>query len=165
MNLYLIRHGDAVPVGGSIQHDADRVLSPQGREDALAMGATLAKAGAPVSAILTSPLTRAVETAELLAGKLPSNPRIIQSEHLTPGFGQRILLDQLNSLHHEGIIVIGHQPDMSSFLSYLVGDGETVVEMTTCAAALVRLSKPLNPHGGVLRWLLTPDLVRALNVP
>jgi phosphohistidine phosphatase SixA len=125
----------------------------------------LSKANPAITAVLSSPLTRALETGELVTRELPSKPEITKTEHLCPGFRHKELFSQLNGLNHDSVILIGHQPDMSTFLSLLIGDDQTTVEMATCAVALVRLSRPAGPRSGVLRWLFTPELLRVLKTP
>src|SRR6202043_1937585 len=64
MKLYLLRHATAVDVASS---DAERELTREGREEARIAGAALTELGVKLSRILTSPLVRARQTAEIVA--------------------------------------------------------------------------------------------------
>lgn len=157
MNLYLVRHADAVPIGGEIRSDFDRTLSERGRADALLMAKTLAQIDIDVKAVLTSPLVRAVQTGEIFGKALLREAE--PTRLLEPGFDVRALADELMSnTNGAGIVAIGHQPDMSMFISYLVSPAHAAaVAMETCAIACIAI-----PPSGVsqLRWLLTPETVR-----
>ena len=66
MNIYLVRHGEAGPSGGTVLRDADRRLTSRGEDDARLIGRVLAQAKSNVTVLLSSPLTRALQTAELI---------------------------------------------------------------------------------------------------
>ncbi|MEM9493488.1 MAG: phosphoglycerate mutase family protein, partial [Myxococcota bacterium] len=66
MKLYLIRHSNAVDAGDGIS-DGHRFLSAEGRTRCREVGRVLREAGVTLDAVVTSPLVRAVQTAELLA--------------------------------------------------------------------------------------------------
>jgi serine/threonine-protein phosphatase PGAM5 len=86
--LYLIRHGEQDPASG---HAADGGLSPAGREQADRLGRRLSAVS--FSAIHHSPLLRAIQTADLVAGHLPTVPRhgcdFVTDRTPVPSAGQR----------------------------------------------------------------------------
>jgi phosphohistidine phosphatase len=133
VRLLLIRHAKALP--GT--PDELRPLSAEGRAAARALGARLAEQGVRPSAILTSPLLRARETAEALAAALdcPAEP----SEALAPGAtaaGMRSAVEGRG----ETVIAVGHQPDCGRIAAEL-GDG----------------SEPAFPPGGLAELTLEPQ--------
>jgi len=160
MNLYLIRHGDAVPVGGTITHDSERVLTERGREEAQSVGSMLSRIQPPITLILTSPLVRAVETAQIIAGVLSSKPPIRSANFLAPGFRQGTFLNELTALNEENIVAIGHQPDMSNFIAYLIAESSAAIAMATGSVAFLEISQNATEHHARLRWLVTPELIR-----
>jgi phosphohistidine phosphatase SixA len=113
-----------------------------------------------VGLLLTSPLARAVETGELIRSGLPVSPPARTTENLSPGFRQKALLDEIVSSNAEAVIAVGHQPDMSGFLMWLITDARGLVEMPPCTTALVQLGPANAPDSAALRWLITPDLLR-----
>lgn len=158
MNLYIVRHADAVPVGGAIIRDADRPLSSVGEEDATLMGSVLARVDPHVEIVVTSPFVRARMTGEIIAAEIAHRPIVHATEHLAPGFDRRRLLEELFVLGAGGsVIAVGHQPDVGMFVSFLVSESpHSVLAMPPGAiAALGRDSSSFH-----LRWLLTPDIVK-----
>lgn len=162
MNLYVVRHADALPVGGIVTRDADRRLSPRGEGDAGLMGRALAHLDPNVDIIVTSPLVRAIETGEVIGRQLSDHPIMHVSEHLAPGFNHQALFHELLVFSAgESIVAVGHQPEMSAFISFLIaGNHEAAVGMSPGSIAKIVLegSRPT----GYLSWLLTPDIVRVL---
>ena len=121
MNLYLARHGEAVATGGSVVRDADRPLSVRGEEDAVLMGRVLARICPSLEMVITSPLVRAVRTGEIMGNEVSSHPVFSVSNHLAPGFRHKNLYDDLMMLCANGdVLAVGHQPDLSGFIAYLI---------------------------------------------
>lgn len=160
MNLYIVRHGEANPLGGEFRNDYERTLSEQGRAEAMLMAQALVNIDLNISTILTSPLVRAVETGKIFGRPLRREPTV--SRKLEPGFDPRELAEEMSAMDNAGgVVLVGHQPDMSIFVSYLISPAHTaMVAMETCAVACVHLSSKDQPK---LRWLLTPEIVRRLN--
>jgi phosphohistidine phosphatase len=163
MILYLVRHAEALPVGGAIQRDVDRQLSPRGEEDAALMGKALAALDRGCGLILTSPLVRAVRTGEIFRNSFPTPLRARTSENLAPGFRYKALLEELSSEQSvPAVIAIGHQPDLGHFISFLIADAtHTVVAMPACAVARIAFGSDDLREGATLQWLLTPEIIRA----
>ncbi len=164
MNLYLIRHAEALPVGGAVTRDADRHLSPRGEEDAMLMGRALSLLDPGVDIIVTSPLVRAVETGEIIGKEITGHPIMHVSEHLAPGFNDKALFRELLSLGAgSNIVAVGHQPDLSDFVSFLIASGQAAsIAMT--AGSIAKLVVEGSEPEGHLAWLLTPEAVRGLYV-
>ena len=85
MNLYIVRHADALPVGGGVARDADRPLSKQGERDAAAVGRALATLEPGTPLIVTSPLVRAQRTGDLFRKAFPRQTALETWEELAPG--------------------------------------------------------------------------------
>ena len=115
MRLFLIRHADAE----AGEPDELRRLSPEGREQARALGEQLAVRGIHADAILTSPLLRARETGEALADALHSASE--PSDALAPGATAAAVRTAVEG-RGETVIVVGHQPDCGEIAAEL-GDG------------------------------------------
>ncbi|MBX3160611.1 MAG: phosphohistidine phosphatase SixA [Deltaproteobacteria bacterium] len=119
MRIYLVRHGDAVPEedAGS---DRDRWLSSRGREAARVLGRLLREQGVVPDAILTSPLPRAVQTAELLAQALDFLVPIASRRCFEPSAQPRVAADELRA-SGASVLVVSHEPAVSSLAAYLAG--------------------------------------------
>lgn|SRR5690606_5575313 len=119
MRIYLVRHGDAVPEedAGS---DRDRWLSPRGREAARILGRLLREHDVAPDTIVSSPLPRAVQTAELLAASLDYIGTIESWRCLEPAAMPRIAANQIGAAGLS-VLVVGHEPSISSLGAYLIG--------------------------------------------
>src|SRR5579871_6042564 len=81
MRVTLIRHAEA---GDDAPRDEDRSLTARGREDARRLGQALARRGVEFSLMVTSPLVRAVQTAEIVAAEIGYRDRITVTDLLVP---------------------------------------------------------------------------------
>jgi len=115
MQLFLVRHADAAPG----EPDELRRLTPEGRVQARAVGERLAARGIRPDVVLTSPLLRARETGDAIAGELAcaSEP----SDSLAPGATATAVQVAVAS-RGETVVVVGHQPDCGQIAAEL-GDG------------------------------------------
>jgi phosphohistidine phosphatase len=163
MNLYIVRHADALPMGGSVARDADRPLSKQGERDAAAVGWALASLEPAAPLIVTSPLVRAQRTGESLRNAFLRPPTLETWEELAPGFHHRTLLARVRALTEAAVIVVGHQPDLTNFIAYLVADGAAEITLAPGTVALIKLQPGGSAAGAHLHWLLTPDIIRTLH--
>jgi phosphohistidine phosphatase len=121
MLVTLVRHGDANPQSGALD-DAGRALSHRGREQARASGRALAEQGAKITHVWTSPLVRAVQTAELMLAQLGFAGAPQTRADLCPDCTPRPLLLDLRGLDpNADVLVVGHMPYMPSLASELLG--------------------------------------------
>jgi phosphohistidine phosphatase len=165
MNLYIARHADAQPIGGTVVRDADRPLSKQGERDAAAVGWALAGLEPATPLIVTSPLVRALRTGDVFRRAFIRPPVLETWEELAPGFRRRALLTRVNALTEAAVILVGHQPDLTNFIAYLVADGAAEIALTPGAIALLKLQPGGSIGNARLHWLLTPDIINALHPP
>ena len=114
MRLFLARHAAAAPG----HPDELRPLTPEGREQARALGEQLVPAR-PV-AVLTSPLLRARETGAAVARATGADHRT--DERLAPGATAELVLAAVAGAG-EVVVAVGHQPDCSEIAAAL-GAGE-----------------------------------------
>jgi phosphohistidine phosphatase len=115
LRLFLIRHADAE----AGDPDESRRLSPEGREQARALGKRLADDGVRPDAVLTSPLLRARQTGDALAEALACTTE--PSDALAPGASAETVRSAIEG-RGETVIVVGHQPDCGQIAAEL-GDG------------------------------------------
>ena len=155
--LYLLRHGPAGSHGEWTADDALRPLTPKGRDAVDAVAEQLAVAGVTVDGILTSPLTRAVQTAEIVASRLGTTKLLESDPRLEPGFDSEdlagILADYPDA---SALMLVGHEPDLSGVVSALIGGG--AIDYKKGAVARIDLLST-GRLAGSLVWLLTPGLL------
>src|SRR5918999_4932383 len=115
MDLYIIRHAIAQPLGQKNDFtDEKRALTSEGRDRMRETARGLRKLGVELDMVLTSPLVRAVETAEIVATALGVGKKDVeQTLSLAPGGSQDELIAEIkNKTGAEAIALVGHQPDL-----------------------------------------------------
>lgn len=120
MQLYLIRHGIAIDEAPGLS-DEDRYLTPEGREKTAKVAALLCKQIGHLDRILTSPLVRAVQTAELVAHEIEcGDVRVCRP--LAPG-GTMARVDAAirDASDADRVALTGHEPSMSAIAAHLLG--------------------------------------------
>jgi phosphohistidine phosphatase len=162
VRLYLIRHGKAVSADLGVG-DGERPLAPEGRMGMARVARRLNVLGVRWRLILTSPLVRARETAEILrkAGLAPS---VEEVGELAPGGGFAAWLPFLAGWHAEkcgDLAVVGHLPSLALWAESLVW-GEERQRFVLKAGGIIGLELP---DGGPLLgtcslfWLTSPKLL------
>ena len=147
MKLYLFRHGKADWPNWD-KPDDERPLTQDGKDQIAAVAKLLARLEiAP--AIVTSPLPRASQTAEIAGKYLEQKVRV--DPLLRPGFDASKLRKLLKDFSGQSLMVVGHEPDFTEIIFDLTG-GRT--KLPKAAVALIEL----NPTSmqGELRWLVPP---------
>lgn len=143
MKIYLVRHGEAVPEedAGS---DRDRWLSRTGRDSVRVLGRLLLEQGlvfeAPIDTILCSPLPRAVQTAEILAECLQYIGVIESLRALEPS-AQPMIASKAVLARGKAVLVVGHEPSISSLGAYLLGR-QSFPSFRTAQAYAIEERKP-----------------------
>jgi len=153
MILFLLRHGDAFGAGHG--DDASRELSTLGEEQARAQGRALQSCAVKPDVIIASPLVRAQQTAAI-ARRETGCGIMRTSEHLTPTADHRNIVQELNSLKIECVLLVGHEPHLSTLISLLItGSRMAGIEMEKGSLACVEVDGPVKYGRGKLAWLLT----------
>lgn len=161
MKLLIIRHAIAVPRGTSGVPDDERPLTPKGRKRFSRAARGLARIARRPDAILTSPLPRALETAEIAAGAWGRiTPTIEQA--LADGSTNDVLAVIDACPRDAWVALVGHEPALSTLLARLLRSSASErLTFRKGGAALVDL--PGAPAaGGRLVWYLKPRILRAL---
>jgi phosphohistidine phosphatase len=162
MNLYIIRHAWAEERDGSRWPNDDlRPLTAVGRERFAQVVKRLVRAGMTPGIIATSPLTRCVETAGLVAAGFADRPKVVELNDLRSGSNLQGLL-QWTIQHadkHDEIAWVGHAPDVSRLTAALIDDGDSLIRFTKGAVAAIRFNDPPALASGELQWLATAKLL------
>jgi phosphohistidine phosphatase len=120
--IYLMRHSQATPADFRTTDDA-RWLTAKGRTMASAAGKALAQevAAGPIDMIVTSPLSRTTQTAELVAQALGWNAEIVCLESLRSESSPHRAIEELEALGAVAVLAVTHEPIVSSMYALLSG--------------------------------------------
>jgi len=131
--LFLIRHAKSSRDDMALA-DKDRPLDDRGKRDAPKMGERLAKRRVKPDLILSSPATRALATAEIIARKLDYRRSNIVVDERLYAVGADAVLDVIRRLDDkaERVMVIGHNPELTELANRLSGK---ITHLPTCAVA------------------------------
>lgn len=155
MDLFLIRHAQAQPDDPAVE-DAHRPLTERGRKDARKLGKLLRRAGVSLDAIITSPLVRAVETAELVAVGLRFDAAIEVAPELAPGRDPLAVVREVLLPRGDlaAVAIVGHQPQWTALLTALLH--KPAPDPAKSTAIRLRWHGPDAP--AKFKWVARPDL-------
>jgi phosphohistidine phosphatase len=159
MHLYFLRHGLAGQRTDWHGGDFARPLTEDGTKRMLREAAAIKKLKPGIEVIITSPLVRAHQTANIVAKKLNLLDRLFTEELLKPGFRPDALQEIVKKYAAAGtLLLVGHEPDFSTVISHIIGGGRVVCKKG--GLAFVDLHKPYELQGELV-WLIPPRLLGA----
>jgi phosphohistidine phosphatase len=163
--IYIMRHGIAQERGGQdASDDAQRKLTPEGREKTREIAKGLKRVGFAVDWIVTSPLVRALETAEIVRDTLKLDAPFEHCDALRPGLNAAELMKFLSKRpERKRVLLVGHEPDLGFLAASLLGAGDETnlaFKKGGCCLIAVEQLPPRSP--GELVWWLAPRVLRAL---
>jgi phosphohistidine phosphatase len=160
--LYFVRHGLAEERGDAWPDDTKRPLSDDGISRMRKAARGLARIGVAVDVVLTSPLVRTRQTAEIVAAALDPRPSIVNVDSLAPDGGYAAVIADLEKhVRKTRIALVGHEPTIGEIAARLIGSRHPI-EFKKGAVCRIDV-EDLPPAGpGQLRWLMPPRILRAL---
>lgn len=165
MNLYLMRHGIAVPRdAGGIHSDRERPLTQKGIKRMRKAAKGLSALAIPFDQILSSPLTRSRQTAELIAEVLNIKKRLEEIQELAPDRTAQDLLSALTPYRGEKhLLLVGHEPLLSETASFLLSRGKDVkIYLKKGGLCCIEVDDLPAKKAALLHWMLTPKQLRLL---
>jgi phosphohistidine phosphatase len=164
--FYIMRHGLAAPrSGAAVLDDAKRPLTPEGKQKMRGIVTGLVNLGLEVDWIVSSPLVRAVETAEIVKEALKSNSPLELCDALRPGgSGEALITFLAKRKDWRRVLVVGHEPDLGELAARLVGAGRNAnmpFKKGGCCLITFPVFPPKSP--GRLMWWLTPRVMKKLS--
>jgi phosphohistidine phosphatase len=159
MKLYVMRHGPAEEQATS-GVDGDRALTASGRSRVQAVAHRLTELGEEPLFVVTSPLVRAVQTAEIvaLATKLSDRDGSLEVRRgIAPGGDGVALAHALVAEGRKRVMLVGHEPDLSELVGSLV---EGSFGRSFDKAMVVGLHLPSATGRGRLRFVLDPRTLK-----
>jgi phosphohistidine phosphatase len=160
MVLFLMRHANAGTFRENPLLDSKRGLIKEGKEQCMLMARVLSALKAPIDVIVSSPVKRALQTAQFVGTELGYDAKV----EISPGLGLDATYPQFQDLlakyaDREGILAVGHNPNMFQFLGRLVtGNGGASIRMRKASIARVDMSN----HPPRLQMLIDPRTARAI---
>ena len=165
MDLFILRHGEAGKRPASTGNDSKRPLTAAGEKEITEIAESLKKIGVKFDVILTSPLKRAQQTADLVARQFKTQKKVRQAPELSPEGSKSDLYRMLSSLKEgTSILLVGHNPYLSEMISEMVTDGKYGrIDIKKAGIARIRVTNLTPKFKGELRWLITPRLLRLMS--
>ncbi|MBI5484090.1 MAG: phosphohistidine phosphatase SixA [Deltaproteobacteria bacterium] len=155
MILYIMRHAEAVERSETLPEEW-RYLTGKGRLAAEQMSSAIAGSGPKPRLILTSPLLRAVQTAEIQAAKACRKKELIVSALLSPGADMDELIACLTERKGaKRVMVVGHEPQLGALVTALLGRADGSITLKKGACVALELSSGRKPESSFL-WYMTP---------
>lgn len=154
MRLILVRHGKAEDHGHP-GGDGARALTEKGRRQSGKVGRFLRAEGLVPDLVLTSPLVRARETAELLCKAAKVGPPVVQ-EWLVCGMRPQEALRELAAYKEsmQTVVIVGHEPDFSRLVGHILGAETGYVRVKKASVILLTVDPP--KRSGVMHFNLWP---------
>jgi phosphohistidine phosphatase len=152
MLIYFLRHGEADWPDWE-KPDDERPLTKRGKKEMHEVAAFLKRVKARPDLIVTSPLPRASQTAEIAAGHLKVKCR--EDKLVAKGFGGQELGRLLKKYPEESLMIVGHEPDFTHTISQLTGAS---LKLSKAGVALVELDRSW--RNGRLLWLFPPKIAK-----
>ncbi len=164
MILYVMRHAEAVEGSNTLQ-DEWRYLTEKGRSAAVKMSSAIAKYGPKTRLTITSPLTRAVQTAEIAAEKACRKNVVVASELLLPGADIDGLVAYLKGCDDDGrVMLVGHEPQLGSLVATLLGHDAAAISLKKGACVALEFDPDKNGKPAGFLWYLTPGKKRVMSL-
>jgi phosphohistidine phosphatase len=159
LELYIIRHGLA---GKSLEGDVEdneRPLKKKGKEKMKDVAKGLKKRNIRFDMVLTSPLLRALESAEIVNEYCGSTKEVTVTDLLKPDASYQKLSKYLNKLKEpERVAIVGHEPFLSGFASYcLTNSKNSFFKLEKSGVLKLEIDEVIMPQRCVLSWLMEPS--------
>ncbi|MCC6966449.1 MAG: histidine phosphatase family protein [Nitrospira sp.] len=164
MDCLLFRHGIAYDREDWRGNDQTRPLTDKGRIRTRQASKGLLALGPLPTHILSSPLTRAQETAKIVRALMPTAPPLRICHELNPEVPPRALIALLNTLPSDAVVLcVGHEPHLSATAAILLtGKLCKGLSLKKAGACLLHLEGSVRPAKSRLDWWLTAAQLRAL---
>jgi phosphohistidine phosphatase len=166
VKIYIMRHGDAATMQeAGVTTDEDRPLTDLGREEVALMAGILERLSVKPALILSSPLVRARQTAEIVSEHFGSLVGVTNGMDLAPGGSPAgVLAHILRHGRPSETVLTGHMPDVAILAGFLAwNQRESFIRFRT--AGVCRIDLPDDspaPGYGDLRWLIPPRIAEQL---
>jgi len=161
MNLYILRHGIAVPRGTPGIKDENRPLTKDGKEKMKEVAEGMWSLKLKFDHIASSPWLRATQTATIVAKAFRQEVEIWKS--LASTEDPRQLVSALRKTDGNAVLLVGHEPHLSQFVSVLIsGSPDSQIELKKGGLCKLSSEDVIFGQCATFHWLLTPAYLRKL---
>jgi phosphohistidine phosphatase len=163
MVIYFLRHANAGQKQFSdAAKDEKRPIDKIGEEQSHDVGRALAAIGVTVNVILSSPLTRAMQTAAIVSQELGHEEKLVIDDALRPEATFEKFKALLNR-HKEkaAIMVVGHDPSMTEFVNRVLSGGGPLAAIEMKKGGVAKVEKDVRKQA-VLKWVMPPKVVQKI---
>lgn len=157
MEIYLVRHGDAIANGEYHGDDEERPLTEKGKSQIRELAFLMSGQGIAMDRLFTSQARRAVETASLIREGCGWALPLELCTALGLASSSKILMDFLNTLPFNGqYLLVGHEPTLSNTIKALLGDNlpPSLVTVPKGNLFLLDVTKPVESGSAIIKWQL-----------
>ncbi len=162
LELYLIRHGIAAERGPDYPDDSKRPLTGKGMAALRKSAKGLNELEITFDLIISSPLTRTKQTAEIFSELLDGKPGVVLSDALAPaGTPAAVIQEVVRHARKPKLALVGHEPNIGELAARLIGS-RSPIEFKKGAICRIDFDVPPPKSLGQLRWFLPPRLLRNL---
>ena len=159
--LYLLRHGIALPHGTPGMPDDERPLTPEGEKHVKQVARGLRRLDLGLERILTSPLPRAKRTAEIVADVLDLAEILETADALRADRDARSIREWVLTRRESTLMLVGHNPSLSDLIGLMITGGSSPLPVELRKGGIAALSATANGRMQ-LDWLARPRLIRRL---
>jgi phosphohistidine phosphatase len=160
MLLYLVRHAPAGQHGDPrYPNDALRPLTRKGEKRFDRLVRQLVEHGLAPTLVVTSPLVRCRQTAEVLVRRVAEEPKLLERSELAPGGPWNELVDWTSTEGDREVAWVGHAPDVDQIAAELIGSPAANLSFAKGAVAAIQFAGGIAVGEGELCWLVKPKLI------
>jgi phosphohistidine phosphatase len=161
MVIYFLRHASAGQKQFSNPtNDEKRPIDKIGEAQSHDVGRALAYIGVTATVVISSPLTRAMQTAEIVAREIGYEEKIVKDEALRPEASFEQFKALLNRHKDKlAIMVVGHDPSMTEFVNRVLSGGAPIAVIEMKKGGVAKVEKEAR-RPAMLHWLVTPKVVQ-----
>ncbi|RTL45139.1 MAG: phosphohistidine phosphatase SixA [Candidatus Melainabacteria bacterium] len=166
MKVYLVRHGIAQErLGGAILNDSQRPLTDEGKSEMKQVGHALKRLNVKPDVIVSSPLVRAKQTAEIIRDVLNFEDELKITDTLAPGGSPSSVYKYLKQFAHvDEIFLVGHEPDIGMLVSNMLWAAADVhFPFKKGAVCRVDVYDLPATSPGVMKWFMTPKMAKLIS--
>lgn len=167
MNLYLLRHGIAAAKDDpAFESDSERPLTKKGVKKFRKAALGIERLGISFDAILSSPLVRARQTADVVAEILGRESCVEEIPALAPDSSSEQLLSELSRFEgKEHVMLVGHEPFLGNLAKFLLtrkSDSDVPIPLRKGGICRIDIDAVPPTQPGQMHWLLTPKQLRLI---
>jgi phosphohistidine phosphatase len=164
MNLYIVRHGIAAPRGFPGMDDGERALTDEGVSKMKQIAAALCSLNCLPELVLSSPLVRAQQTAEILLQAFGNEIELRIIPELAPSGSRRDLYREISAIDKKGVntlVIVGHQPSLGEIAGEIAfGSSNHFIELKKGGVCAIEMEFVHDTLRGTLTALLPPSVLR-----